>query len=253
MDLYPAIDLRAGNCVRLYQGNYSEETVYGSDPAAQARIFAQAGAPWIHVVDLDAARTGEQANLAAVRQICESVDVPVQCGGGVRSLDAARALVDAGVARVVVGTAAVEQPTLVEQIAKHCRVAVGLDARGRDVATHGWETPTGQDLVELARHFGPIADALVVTEIAVDGTLAGPALDQLRLICTATAETDIAIIASGGIGDVGHIEQLALLTGETGKSLSGAILGRALYEGTVDLVDALRRATSRPHVTEVES
>ena len=139
MDLYPAIDLRAGRCVRLLRGDYAAETVYGDDPVAQALAFAEAGAPWIHVVDLDAARSGDPVNRPVVAAIAAAVPVPVQTGGGVRSLEAARALADAGVARVVLGTAALDTPELVAQVAGICPVAVGLDVRGREVATHGWE------------------------------------------------------------------------------------------------------------------
>jgi len=137
MQLYPAIDLRGGKCVRLYQGDYARETVYGDDPVAQARTFAAAGAPWIHVVDLDGARTGEASNRTVIAKIAAAVDVPLQVGGGVRSRDAARALFDAGVARVVIGTAALETPSLVRALAVDHRVAVGLDVRGREIAVRG--------------------------------------------------------------------------------------------------------------------
>ena len=172
--------LRGGRCVRLYQGSYDAETVYSDDPVSQAQQFADAGASWIHVVDLDAARTGDPANLAVIAAIADAVDVPVQTGGGVRSLDAAAALADTGVARVVIGTAAVETPELVEQVAARQPVAVGLDARGRDVATHGWEQGGGGDLLELAALFESSgAEAVVVTEISRDGTMSGPDTDGL--------------------------------------------------------------------------
>ena len=151
MELYPAIDLRDGRCVRLYQGDYDRETVYGDDPVAQARVFAAAGAGWLHVVDLDAARTGVPANRPVVAAIAAAVDVPVQTGGGVRTEEAADALAEAGVARVVLGTAALEDPALVRRLAARMPVAVGLDARGRDVAVRGWEKGSGRDLLDLAR------------------------------------------------------------------------------------------------------
>src|SRR5262249_54789056 len=138
MDLYPAIDLRDGKCVRLYQGDYAKETVYGDDPVAQARTFAAAGAPWIHVVDLDAARGGQPVNREVVAAIARAVDVPVQAGGGVRTAADAAALHDAGVARVVIGTAAMEDPALVATIAARQPVAVGLDVKGTEVAVRGW-------------------------------------------------------------------------------------------------------------------
>jgi phosphoribosylformimino-5-aminoimidazole carboxamide ribotide isomerase len=236
MDLYPAIDLRDGRCVRLMQGDYDRETHYGDDPVAQAVAFADAGARWIHVVDLDAARSGDATNRGVVAEICAAVDVPVQSGGGVRDAAAAAALAEAGVARVVIGTAALEQPDLVADVASRQPVAVGLDARGRDVAVRGWEVASGQDLLDVARRFADAGvAAFVVTEISRDGTLEGPSFDQLADVLAAT---DVDVVASGGVGTVDHLRRLAdLRVGE--RRLAGAILGRALYEGTVDLRDAL--------------
>jgi phosphoribosylformimino-5-aminoimidazole carboxamide ribotide isomerase len=236
MDLYPAIDLLGGRCVRLLRGDYDQSTDYGDDPVAQAVAFARAGAPWIHVVDLDAARTGEPVNRPVIAAICDAVSVPVQSGGGVRNAGAATALAEAGVARVVIGTAALEDPSLVADVAGRQPVAVGLDARGHDVAVRGWEVSSGQDLLEVARRFEDAGvAAFVVTEIARDGTLEGPSFDQLADVLGATS---VDVIASGGVGTVAHLRQLAdLAVGD--RVLSGAILGRALYEGTVDLADAL--------------
>jgi phosphoribosylformimino-5-aminoimidazole carboxamide ribotide isomerase len=244
MDLYPAIDLRDGRCVRLYQGDYDRETHYGDDPVAQARSFADAGAPWIHVVDLDAARSGVATNRDVIAAICAAVDVPVQSGGGVRDDDAAAALLDAGVARVVVGTAALEDPALVARLAARQRVAVGLDARGRDVAVRGWEQASGQDLLAVASRFAEVGvDALVVTEIGRDGTLEGPALDQLTAVLESS---EIDLVASGGVGTVEDLRALSSLEAN-GRRLSGAIVGRALYEGAFGLreaLDAVSRAES---------
>ncbi|MGZ4682359.1 MAG: HisA/HisF-related TIM barrel protein, partial [Acidimicrobiales bacterium] len=153
IELYPAIDLRGGRCVRLYQGDYGRETVYGDDPVAQALAFEAEGAAWIHVVDLDAARTGEPVNRPVVAAIAAAVSVPVQTGGGVRDEAAADALIEAGVTRVVLGTAALEQPDLVRRLASRFPVAVGLDARGREVAVRGWEQGSGRDLLEVAAEF----------------------------------------------------------------------------------------------------
>lgn len=243
MDLYPAIDLRAGRCVRLWQGDYGKETVYGEDPVAQARSFAEAGAPWIHVVDLDAARTGEPVNRPLVAAIAAAVDVPVQSGGGVRTEEAAGALVDAGVARVVIGTAALEDPALVRRLAKRFPVAVGLDARGDDVAVRGWTEGSGRAPAEVAASFADAGvAALVVTEIARDGTLAGPDLEGLAAILAAS---DVDVVASGGVGTLEHLHSLATLE-VGGRRLAGAILGRALYEGTVELgagLTAVREVT----------
>jgi phosphoribosylformimino-5-aminoimidazole carboxamide ribotide isomerase len=238
VDLFPAIDLRGGRCVRLYQGDYGRETVYGDDPVAQAESFAAAGAPWIHVVDLDAARTGEAANRAVVAAIAAAVDVPVQAGGGVRDDAAADALLAAGVRRVVVGTAALADPAWVRRLAaRHPgRVAVGLDARGRDVAVHGWTEGSGRDLVDLARGFDDAGvAALVVTEIGRDGTLAGPDLGQLGDVLAATG---LDVVASGGVGTLADLRALAALD-VGGRHLAGAIVGRALYEGAFALPDAV--------------
>jgi len=238
VDLYPAIDLRAGRCVRLHQGDFAAETVYDDDPVAVARAFALAGAQWIHVVDLDAARTGEPANLAVIERIVRAVDCHVQCGGGVRSVAAADALFLAGAARVVVGTAAVENPALVDELgARHPgRIAVGLDARGREVAVRGWVEGSGADLVELATRFEASGvAALIVTEIGRDGTMEGPDLEQLGSVLGATT---IPVIASGGVGDLDDILALAALQIRQ-RRLVGTIVGKALYEGRFRLAEAL--------------
>lgn len=236
MHLFPAIDLRDGNCVRLYQGDYGKETVYGSDPVAQALAFESEGAPWIHVVDLDAARTGSPQNRPVVAAIADAVGVPVQTGGGVRTVDAAKALFDAGVARVVIGTAAVENPALVEELSADWSVAVGLDARGSDIAVHGWEQSSGQDLLETAARFSDLGvDALVVTEIGRDGTLEGPDTEGLAQVLGATS---VDIIASGGVGTVADLHALADLDVE-GRRLAGAIAGRAIYEKKFTVADAV--------------
>jgi phosphoribosylformimino-5-aminoimidazole carboxamide ribotide isomerase len=228
MDLYPAIDLRDGRCVRLYQGDYGRETVYGDDPVSQAKAFEDAGAPWIHVVDLDAARTGVPENRDVVAAIAEAVSVPVQTGGGIRDAAAAEALFDAGVARVVVGTAALEDPAFVRRLAARHPVTVGLDARGRDVAVRGWIEGSGADLLDLAKAFEDAGvAALVVTEIARDGTLEGPDVEGLSQVLDATT---IPVIASGGVGTLDDLTVLAALE-SSGRRLSGAIVGRAIYEG----------------------
>ena len=238
VDLYPAIDLRGGRCVRLHQGDFDAETVYGDDPVAVAQGFAAAGAPWIHVVDLDAARTGDPVNRDVVAAVCAAVTVPVECGGGVRNAAGAAALLDRGVARVVVGTAAVEQPDLVDDLCRRHpgRVAVGLDARGRDVAVRGWQAGSGVDLLELAVRFAASGvAALVVTEIGRDGTMAGPDLDQLGAVLEVT---DLPLIASGGVGDLDDLRALAGLE-RSGRRLAGAIAGRAIYEGRFTVAEGI--------------
>ena len=237
-ELYPAIDLRSGRCVRLMQGDFERETVYGDDPVQVARDYESAGARWIHVVDLDAARTGEQANLDAVRSVCSGVGCSIEVGGGVRSLASAQRLLEAGAARVVVGTAAVEDPALVEQLCDRFtgRVAVGLDARGREVAVRGWTEGSGADLVELAKRFDEVGvAALIVTEIGRDGMMTGPDLDQLSAVLEAT---DLPVIASGGVGSLDDLRSLVSL-GDRVRPLAGVIVGRALYEGRFSVEEAI--------------
>ncbi|HET8931647.1 MAG TPA: HisA/HisF-related TIM barrel protein, partial [Acidimicrobiales bacterium] len=217
MQLYPAIDLREGRCVRLTQGDFDRETSYGDDPAGQAAAFAAAGAEWIHVVDLDAARTGEAHNLDQIAAICAAVDAPVQSGGGVRDRDKAEALLGVGVARVVVGTAALENPAFVSELARANpgKVAVGLDARlvtddaGEQVwrvATRGWETDSGRDLLEIVGEFETAGvAAVIVTEIGRDGTMEGPDLDGLARVLEATT---LDVVASGGVGSLGDVRAL---------------------------------------------
>ena len=229
--------------MRLLRGEFSAETVYDADPVGVALGFEAAGARWIHVVDLDAARTGEPVNLGTVAAIAEAVGCRVQVGGGVRSVEAARALLDAGVARVVVGTAAVEHPELVDELcAKHPdRVAVGLDARGQEVAVRGWVEGSGTDLVALGQRFATSGvAALIVTEIGRDGTLEGPDLGQLA---TVLESVDLPVVASGGVGTLADLQALDGLTVGV-KRLVGAIVGRALYEHRFTVAEGL--AALRP-------
>ena len=224
MNLYPSIDLREGKVVRLARGDYSLQTTYGDDPVAIAREFEAAGAQWIHVVDLDAALDGGDGNLGAIDAICANVNARVQTGGGVRSVADASNRFAAGAARVVVGSAAVEHPEIVDELAASHpgQVAVGLDARGRDLAIHGWTDATGVDLLDLVRKFDhPGVGALVVTEISRDGMLSGPALDTMALVLGGTSRP---VIASGGVSSVDDLHALARLP------LEGAIVGRAIYE-----------------------
>lgn len=241
MDLYPAIDLRGGRCVRLTQGDFARETVYGDDPVARAQAFADAGAPWVHVVDLDAARTGEPVNRPVIAAIASAVGISVQTGGGVRDDTAAEELLAAGVARVVVGTAAIEDPTWVRRLAaRHPgRVVLGLDVRGDDVAVRGWAEESGRALLDVA---GEMDDAgfasYVVTQIDVDGVGSGPDLDTYEALLT---EVDTEVVASGGVGTLEHLRQLAAL--EVGnRLLAGTIVGKALYDGSLTIDDALAAA-----------
>ena len=234
MDLYPAIDIRDGKCVRLMQGDFAQETVYGEDPIAFAKSYEAAGATWIHVVDLDAALAGEPRNRDVVVGIALAVDVKVQVGGGVRDAS----LLEAGVERVVMGTAAVEEPALVGRLAAahEGRVAVGLDVRDGEVAIRGWTEASGQRILEALERFEKVGvAAFIVTEIGRDGTLLGPDVDGLRQVLGATS---VDVIASGGVGSLEHLRILATLE-QNGRRLSGAIVGRALYEGVFTVEEAI--------------
>ena len=237
-ELYPAIDLRGGRCVRLLKGDFAAETVYDDDPVRVARSYADAGASWIHVVDLDAARSGEPHNLGVIEAICAAVGCRVQSGGGVRSVEAGGALLGAGVSRVVIGTAAIEHPELVDELATlhPGAVAVGLDVRGRDVATRGWQQGSGVDIVECVHRFAESgAAALIVTQIERDGTLEGPDTDGLTLVLEAGP---VPVIASGGVGTLDDLRTLAAIETAGGR-LGGVIVGKALYEGRFTLSEAL--------------
>jgi phosphoribosylformimino-5-aminoimidazole carboxamide ribotide isomerase len=246
MELFPAIDLRGGKCVRLQQGDYARETVYGDDPVAVAVSFAEAGAPWIHVVDLDAARGDAPLNRPIIRALSSAVSefgVRVQTGGGVRDVGAAAALRESGVARVIIGTAAVRTPQLVAHIAKEWSggAVVGLDFRhladGRcEVAVQGWTEGSGLDLFDLVATFSDSgAAAFVVTEIGRDGMLAGPDVDGLRAV---VAKTHVDVIASGGVSSLEDLMALQAVNVE-GRTLAGVITGKAIYEGRFTVDEAL--------------
>ena len=232
IELYPAIDLRGGQVVRLRQGDYADETVYGDDPVAVAQGFAEAGAAWIHIVDLDAAKSGDPINRPIIQSVARAVRsaAKVQTGGGVRSVDDARQLADAGVARVVMGSAAVADPSLVAAASVVVPVAVGLDHRNGEVAVHGWTQGSGLQLDDAYGLF-PTAAVFVITDIGRDGMLEGPDVEGL----TRSAEIAGApVIASGGVADLADIERLAAIDG-----LGGIITGKALYEGRFTVAEAV--------------
>jgi phosphoribosylformimino-5-aminoimidazole carboxamide ribotide isomerase len=226
VDLYPAIDLLGGRVVQLRQGDYDRATDYGGDPAAVAATFVEQGASWIHVVDLDAARTGQPRNRGAVEAIVRAAPgARVEVGGGVRDASDAEALLGAGVARVVLGTAAVADPPLVGRLAaRHAGgVAVGLDARDGVVAVRGWTAGSGASVLDLvARFAGDGVGAFVVTDIGRDGTLSGP---DIRGLVSVLAATDVPVVASGGVGSL--------------DGLAGAIVGTAIHDGRFSVADAL--------------
>jgi phosphoribosylformimino-5-aminoimidazole carboxamide ribotide isomerase len=225
--LYPAIDIRGGQAVRLLQGDYERETTYDADPADAARRWASEGAEFLHVVDLDGAKAGEPRNLEAVRRIAAAVDCPIQVGGGLRDADSIAAALDAGAERVVIGTAALRDPEfLADALEKHGeRVVVSVDARGGKVALAGWTETSDVDVADAVADLGRRGVArFLCTAIEVDGTMEGPALGELRRIAAATPAQ---VIASGGVGELAHLEALAR---EAAPNVEGVIVGRALYE-----------------------
>ena len=236
MEIWPAIDLRGGNCVRLQQGDYQRETVFGEDPAAMARHWVAEGAERLHLVDLDGARTGCPENLPAVRAIAEAARVPCELGGGIRSEATIRELLAAGLCRLVVGTLALRQP---DWFRKMChlfpgRLVLGIDARDGWVATDGWLTTSRTSAIDLAGQFAgePIA-AVVYTDIATDGMLTGPNVEAMRQMKQAV---EWPVVASGGVSGADDVARLAR------AGLDGCIIGRALYEGKLDLPAALAAA-----------
>lgn len=233
IDLYPAIDLRDGKVVRLLQGDYDQQTTYGDDPVAVAVSFADAGARWIHVVDLDAARSGSPVNRPVVAAIAAALAgrASVQTGGGVRTVGDAQSLADAGVARVVMGSAAVKDPSLVAAAAAVVPVAVGLDHRNGEIAVHGWTEGSGVQLADALGWF-PTAAAFVITDIARDGMLTGPDVDGLA---AAARTTSIPVIASGGVSSLADIAALRAVPG-----IGGVITGKAVYEGRFTVAEALQ-------------
>lgn len=232
MRLYPAIDLLDGAVVRLRQGDYGAVTTYGDDPVSVAESFAAAGAEWVHLVDLDAARTGAPTNRATIARVARHLSgaARVQCGGGVRSAADADELARAGVARVVMGSAAVRDPGLVSVVADIVAVAVGLDHRGGVAAVDGWTESSGRRIEDLVGEF-PRAAAFVVTDIARDGMLTGPDVEGLRALVGVAPSP---VVASGGVGGE---DDLIALTSVGG--LEGVIVGRAIYEGRVDVARAV--------------
>jgi phosphoribosylformimino-5-aminoimidazole carboxamide ribotide isomerase len=239
MTVYPAIDLRGGRCVRLLRGEFSQETVYGDDPIAVARRWQEAGARWLHVVDLDGARAGrpEQADLIAA--ICAAVEIPVQVGGGLRDAAAVALVLGGGAARAVVGTAAIVDPEFCRAVcrAHPGRVALGLDARDGRLRVAGWTEGVAETPVALAARAAELgAAAVIYTDIGRDGTQVGPDLDGTRAVARAAG---VPVIASGGIGSLDDVRAVAALASD---GVTGVIVGRALYTGAVGLAEALAAA-----------
>jgi phosphoribosylformimino-5-aminoimidazole carboxamide ribotide isomerase len=239
MELWPAIDLRGGKCVRLLQGDYERETVFGEDPVAMVREFVAAGARRLHVVDLDGAKAGLPVQADLVRRMVAAAVVPCQLGGGVRTRDTAAAYLAAGVDRVVLGSAAVERPELLESLAGEFpgRIVLGLDARDGRVAVRGWLETSGLTAVDIARRHAALPLAgIVYTDIAKDGMLAGPNLEALAEMIAAVP---LPVVASGGIANAADIRRVAA------AGAAGCIVGKALYAGAVTLAQALDAAGDR--------
>ena len=238
MEVIPAIDLKDGRCVRLFQGDFNQETVFSDDPLAMALSWQEQGAHRLHVVDLDGAIQGKPTHLDVISAIVRALDIPIQVGGGIRDIAAADAWLGVGVDRVVIGTAAVRDPDMVvEACKKHGRqrVVVSVDAKEGLVALHGWKESSNVTVLELANQMADIGVVrLLYTDIARDGALTGPDFEGNKLLAE---ESGLAVLASGGIASVQHIKEL-LPTG-----VEGVIVGRALYTGAVDLAEAVGAAS----------
>ncbi len=235
MILYPAIDLKDGQAVRLLRGEMDKATVFNEDPTAQARAFVEAGCEWLHLVDLNGAFAGEPVNAAPVEAILKVCDVPAQLGGGIRDMATIETWIGKGLARVILGTVAVENPDLVREAAREFpgKVAVGIDARNGMVATKGWAEETDVQVTDLARSFEDAGVAAIIyTDINRDGAMQGPNIEATADLARAVS---IPVIASGGVSSLDDLIALR----DCGVDLNGAISGRALYDGAIDLKEAL--------------
>jgi phosphoribosylformimino-5-aminoimidazole carboxamide ribotide isomerase len=236
MLVIPAVDLKNGRCVRLRQGRMDAATIYSDDPVAMAQGWVDQGAAWLHVVDLDGAVAGEPRNLPVIQQIVKTVPVPVQVGGGIRSLDRLERYLEVGAARVIIGTLATEEPRLAADICRRFagRIAISVDARDGRVASKGWQENAAADYLELARQIDAWQPAVVIfTAIQRDGTLEGPDLPRLDALLKVVSRP---VIVAGGIGHIDHLQSLLPLAP---AGLSGVIIGKALYEGAVMFREAL--------------
>ncbi len=235
MILYPAIDLKDGHAVRLVHGEMDRATVFNENPAAQALEFVRAGCEWLHLVDLNGAFAGEPVNAAAVEAVLSQTDVPTQLGGGIRNIETIERWLSKGLTRVILGTVAVENPSLVRDAARRFpgQVAVGIDARHGKVATKGWAEATDIDATDLARSFEDAGVAAIIyTDILRDGAMKGPNIEATAALANAVS---IPVIASGGVSSLADLKALR----DCGAPLNGAISGRALYDGAINLEDAL--------------
>ncbi len=233
MEIIPALDLRGGRCVRLYQGDYGQETVFSEDPVGVAVHWQALGASRLHLVDLDGAAGGEPANLDAIKQILSAVTMPIQLGGGLRLPETIEQAFEMGIERVILGTVAVEKPEVVEEACRRFgqAIVIAIDARQGRVASHGWRRESGITASEMAKSMAELgAKRFIYTDIARDGTLSQPNFDAIAQL---VAQTELPIIASGGVSRLSHLKKLA------GLGVEGAIVGKALYTGDIDLKQAL--------------
>jgi len=241
MIIFPAIDIKGGRCVRLKQGRADQETVYGDDPAAMGQKWEAAGAAWLHVVDLDGAFSARPQNLPAIRRLRQAVGIPIQLGGGIRTLAVMEEYFALGIDRLILGTAVLKDPELTARAlaAFPGRIALGLDARDGRLAVEGWTETTQTTAVEVAKALAPLHPAaFIYTDIARDGVKTGPNLAATRALAEAV---DIPVIASGGVSSLGDIRALKALEP---LGVIGVITGRALYDGLLDLVEAIRVAAA---------
>ncbi len=237
MEVIPAIDLLGGRCVRLFQGDYSQSEVVAQDPLTQAQVWVDQGATRLHLVDLDGAKTGDPINFEVIQTIAQQVSIPVQVGGGIRSLEAVERLLSVGVERVILGTVAVEDPDLVDQLCHRFphQIIVGIDAKQGQVAIKGWIQSTSLAALDLVRRVCQQGvSAIIYTDIHRDGTLQGPNLEQLRQVASLAT---VPVIASGGISSITDLLSLLQLTP---YGVTGAIVGKALYAGAIALPEAIR-------------
>jgi phosphoribosylformimino-5-aminoimidazole carboxamide ribotide isomerase len=235
--IYPAIDMRGGKCVRLLQGDYDKETVYGDSPFEMAKTFAEAGADWIHMVDLDGARDGKRVNDTYVIQAASELKAKVQIGGGIRSEEDIAHYLENRISRVIIGSIAVSNPEFAEEMVRKYpgQIAIGIDAKNGYVATHGWLSTSEVRAVELGKRFADAgAETFIFTDIATDGMLSGPNVEAIKQMAE---ETGKSVIASGGVS---KLEDLIALQKLTPSGVSGAIVGKALYEGRFTVKEALK-------------
>ncbi|MFD2211987.1 1-(5-phosphoribosyl)-5-[(5-phosphoribosylamino)methylideneamino]imidazole-4-carboxamide isomerase [Virgibacillus halophilus] len=233
MILFPAIDIRNGNCVRLRQGDYNNEKIYSGSPVAMAKKWAERGAEWLHIVDLDGAKTGLSSNASVIKQIADEVSVPIQVGGGIRQLETVKDYLDSGVARVIVGTAALKDTVFLKEAVSTFgdKIAVSIDARDGYVATDGWMDASNLKALDLLRQLENIGvQTIIYTDILKDGMLKGPNVEELE---TMNKASEIKVIASGGVSTAADVRNLAAL------NMYGAIIGKALYEEKTSLEELL--------------